>query len=76
MEQSPVLSEAEMIEKRKWAIHVPAPPESDWPTMRKVELDYPNLCGEEHTWILYALLDQAHKKLKEERENNHRMPEL
>lgn len=61
MEKQPIPSEEELIQKRKYASQV-EPPQRDWPTMPQVEAQYPNLCGEEQTWILEALIHEAHER--------------
>lgn len=50
----------DMTEQRKYAIQVPTP-ESSWPTMARVEAEYPQLCGEEQVWILESLIHEAHR---------------
>lgn len=44
------------------------PVETDWPTIDKVQANYPDLCGEEHEWILEALIAEAHRRKKGESE--------
>jgi len=45
---------------------LPPPPETTWPSMDKVQEQYPNLCSEEQVWVLEALLSEAHR-LRQER---------
>ena len=68
MEQGP-RSQEEFAHKNKYAAQIDPLPESDWPTMSKVAEEYPTLCGEEQTWILEALISEAHRKKVEDANN-------
>jgi len=48
-------------------IRLDPPVERDWPTWQGVVDDCPELCMEEQTWVLDALLIQAHARREQER---------
>lgn len=53
-------------QKRIQDFVVPVPEKKDWPNLTNVERSYPDLCAEEHIWILEGLVSEA-CRLREER---------